>query len=264
MRACTAYVLSGAFLIGAIALRVDDIGKAKTFVAGWILSGDVGERVPIRKDHPAKSRNMLFGLGEYVEITNPSPYVDKFSYRLDFSDVLRSDRGAWKMGGWSTHCCSTGPEKSFSGRRDGADRLKIESTIEASASKFAINVYQHFPSWSIAAILPSYSKSPIELTRILVDLPRRIESASEYEGSFVSNQCLFGQLRLAIGYKCEDDCEYSNDESGQRCDNRIVLINKMTSTAPNDGRAEELGRNFFLLLGAVLFGCFGLALLIRR
>ncbi len=62
--------LLAAFVVGAITLGVMNIVEPKSVLG---VAGDVGERVAYRHDQPTKSGDVFLGIGEYIEIPNPSP-----------------------------------------------------------------------------------------------------------------------------------------------------------------------------------------------
>ena len=92
-----------AFVVGAITLGVMDVVEAKSVLG---VVGDIGERVAYRHDHPTKSGDVLFGVGEYIEIPNPSPQIKELPLLLHVPQVLRSNSSHRKVRS-KTACAGT-------------------------------------------------------------------------------------------------------------------------------------------------------------
>lgn len=249
-----------AFLVCAISLAVCDPGKGQAARQTWDLVGGVSEGIAHRQHLPAESSDVLRCLGKDIEVADPSPYIEKFPFRLNLQDVLGTDSSARSMGRRPAQAISFWAEHPRS-RREAVN--KIKSSGERRVAQFTIDIDGQIPSWGVSTIEPISSEAPMILAGLGIQLPKRRENGCVDECSFVGDQALFGQASLPIRDEDQNNREYRYDRRGERRNDRIVFFNEMARTPPED-RAGEMGRNFFLLLGAVLLGCFGLALLIRR
>ncbi len=199
LNAWTAWTALGvAFVVGTITLSVVDIGKSETLGNPRI----VNKWIPAWENLPAKSRHMLWGIGEDIEVSGPTPEIEKLAASLCIHNIL------WRDG--RTRVERSKASSSFGIGRDksGADLcgliVVIESARQRRISQYAFAMHGHASSRSIATVFPIWSESPIIVSCIGVDFPEWRDPRGEDKGPLTSDHRIAGYVRsfLGGGYGC--------------------------------------------------------------
>jgi hypothetical protein len=248
MRLCT-------LIICIIALRMQDIGEAQA--CGLILSLPRNESDSVANGEylETESGNVFLSIGEHVEITAPSPKVQKLSSSLNVSDVLRSDRGGWWDRCRSPTQCGIGRKQASTGW--SGNLPEIESLRQGRIAQFAIDINAKVLCGSLATIPPFWPETPIVKIGIGIWLPVGSYIRGEDKGALFGYQRLSREKSLPTGGDPQRSCE-SGDDNGGESGNTVPMVLKESARASHipSERDTETGWLFFggIATFAVLFG----------
>jgi hypothetical protein len=183
------------------------------------------------------SRDVFRSAGENVEISNPTPNIQKFYFishedHFSIGDTYIRPRIVSSSFFWSQQ-----------------RRMKIVSLIreieiewQLIIPDFAINVRDHILRWRIAGIFPNGTERP----SIIEGIPTSIPLFHKDEGSLASDHSFARKVGMAITGAPQSESERGDYETGEGGKEAIVVV-KESSRA---NHVDDDGVGLFI-------GCFG-------
>jgi hypothetical protein len=221
----------------------------------WSI-GDKLHRIASASYEPAKVGHVFWALWKHVEVSYPSPQVDKFFPDLSLRNIL------WRDGS----CIRNAPAEHL---REWADQSshhtlfiigKVVALRQKAVTHFTFRIGSQLSRGCGSDVAPSYLETPIEWTcyRVGWRIPRLPKTVGKYESSSIRHETFSREASLATGCHPQSSAKGGDNNCCERTNSVAVLVNKDAATSDvSDPYAAESG---WIIVGGM--GAFVLMLLI--